>query len=317
MGAPIDAGDDRVSASLQLVVEATFHQPAKHRIGRLLSMQSEGADIRFAPGTAHGLVHGLDDVASDAELAEGLFEPRLQRPAGGSDGVSQTEAFELGSPSQQQVSQFRVFGIGTGSQIGDAAAFVGDVAQGAIEAGPAFGLDLLLQRSAYLLLAARTKLDGDALGGAISKSPADVFAADDQVLTIVGAAANEDMDMGVIGVPVVDRYPVELRAEIFLDVSHQLASKGLEVPELGRVFRRDDEAEMMAVILAALGEGAFIRRIGGRVEHARVLSVARHAVALQVRDMFWERRGAESCALMADDARLHHHAPRVRAQADR
>jgi hypothetical protein len=77
MSAAIDAGDDRIGGPLQLVVEATFHQPAKHRIGRLFSMQSEGADIRFAPGNAHGLVHGLDDVASDAELAEGLFELRL------------------------------------------------------------------------------------------------------------------------------------------------------------------------------------------------------------------------------------------------
>ena len=73
----------------------------------------------------------------------------------------------------------------------------------------------------------------------------------------------------------------------------------------------------MAVILAALGEGAFIRRIGGGVEHARVLAVARHALALQVRDMLWERRGAEARALMADDARLHHHAPGVGTQADR
>ena len=70
--------------------------------------------------------------------------------------------------------------------------------------------------------------------------------------------------MRIVGVPMIDRDPVELGAEILLDIEHQLARKRLEVAELGRVFGRDDEAEVMAVILAALGEGAFVRRIRSR-----------------------------------------------------
>src|ERR1700691_3775930 len=105
--------------------------------------------------------------------------------------------------------------------------------------------------------------------------------------------------MGVVGVPMVDRHPVELRAEVLLDVSHQLAGKGLEVPELGAVFGRDDESEVMAVIFAVLGEGSFVCCIGGGVEHARICAVARYALALEIGDMFGERRGAEAGALMA------------------
>ena len=84
------------------------------------------------------------------------------------------------------------------------------------------------------LLAARAKLQRDALGRAIAKTPADVFAADDQVLTVIGAAADEDMDVRIVGVPVVDRDPVELGAEILLDIEHQLARERLEVADLGR-----------------------------------------------------------------------------------
>jgi len=73
----------------------------------------------------------------------------------------------------------------------------------------------------------------------------------------------------------------------------------------------------MAVVLAALGEGTFIRRIGGGIEHARVLTVARHALALQVGDMLGQRCRTEARALMAHDARLHHHAAGVRSQSDR
>src|SRR6185312_4439870 len=151
--------------------------------------------------------------------------------------------------------------------------FIGDIAQRPVEARPSIRSDLSLKGHVDLVLAARTKLQRNALSRAIAKTAADVFAADDKVLTVIGAAADEDMDVRIVGVPAVDRDPIELGAEIPLDIEHQLARERLEVAELGAVFRRDDEAEMMAVILAAFGEGAFIRCVGGRIEHPRVLAV--------------------------------------------
>ena len=74
---------------------------------------------------------------------------------------------------------------------------------------------------------------------------------------------------------------------------------------------------MMAVILAALGEGAFIRRVGARIEHPRVLAVARHTLALEVGDVLGQRRRAEPRALVTYDARFHHHAAGVRSESNR
>ena len=145
MGAPIDACDDRVGAPLQFVVEAPLDQFAQHRIRWLFAMQSELADIRFADAGAHGLVHGLDDVAAGTELPQSLVEARLQRPAGGADRLREAEAFELGGPSKQQAPQLRVFGVGGRSEVRHAAALVRNVAQRAVEACPALRIHLALQ----------------------------------------------------------------------------------------------------------------------------------------------------------------------------
>ena len=130
---------------------------------------------------------------------------------------------------------------------------------------------------------------------------ADVVAADDQVLAVVGAAADEHMDMGVVGVPMIDCDPVEPGPEIALRVLHQFAREGAKVGHLARVLRRDGEAEMMPVLFAPFGESLRVGVVGGCVEHPRVRAVAGHAVALQVGDMLRERRGTESAATVAHD----------------
>jgi len=90
------------------------------------------------------------------------------------------------------------------------------------------------------------------------------------------------MDVRLVGVPMIDRHPVDLAAEVPLDASHQVAGEGAQVGHLGRVLRRDDEAEMVAVALTALGEAGGIRLVSARVKHAWVCPVAGHAIALEI-----------------------------------
>ncbi len=66
----------------------------------------------------------------------------------------------------------------------------------------------------------------------------------------------------------IDGDPIELGAEVLLHLADQLAGEALEVGHLRRVLGRDDEAEMMAVILAPLGEGLGIGILGLRVRTA-------------------------------------------------
>ena len=96
-----------------------------------------------------------------------------------------------------------------------------------------------------------------------AKALADVVTAYDQVLAVVGAAADEHVDMGVVGVPMIHCDPVEPRSEVALRVLHQLAREGPKVGKLARVLRRDCEPEMMPVPFAPFGESLRVGVVGG------------------------------------------------------
>ena len=105
----------------------------------------------------------------------------------------------------------------------------------------------------------------------------------------VGATADENVDVRVLGVPVIDRDPVELRAEIALGLGHQFAGERLQIGKLGRVVGRDDEAEVVAVAVASFREGMGVRRIHLRVEQAAGFAVTGRAVAAEIAEMGRQR----------------------------
>src|SRR3546814_9076566 len=84
----------------------------------------------------------------------------------------------------------------------------------------------------------------------------------------------------LVGVPMIDGDPVEPGAEIARHVVHQFAGERLEVGHLACVLGRDDEAEMMPVVLAALREGIAIGVVRAGIEKAGVASIARYAAAI-------------------------------------
>jgi hypothetical protein len=142
-------------------------------------------------------------------------------------------------------------------------------------------------------------------------------AVDDQVASVLGDAAHEYMDMRIVGIPVIDRHPVEPGFEILLHPAHEIAGEGPKVLKLLGIFRADDEAEMMAIVGAAICEGLTVGGVSRRIEHHRFPAIARDAVAFQISDMPCERRGAKLRALMPDDARHDRHAALRGAAPDR
>ena len=207
-------------------------------------------------------------------------------------------------PSSRRRS-FGILAAAAWPKIGDAAV-VGQAAQRAVETGPALGVDVALQRGADVPFGAGTKLQGDARRGAVAQTVADVVAADDEVFAVVSPSAHQNVDVRVVGVPVIDRHPVEPGPEISLDVSHQLPGEGSQALEVLGVLRRDDEAEVVAVILTTLGEGALVRGVGAGVEQARLLTISRDTVARQIGEVTRQRRGPEPRPGVAGDARLDH-----------
>src|SRR3977135_3989141 len=92
---------------------------------------------------------------------------------------------------------------------------------------------------------------------------------DDEVLAPIIVPADDDVAVGVAGVEVVDRDPIEPSAEILLHLPHHIAGEAAQIGETVAVLRGDDEAELMAVLPTAFGEGLAVRRLGlGAIEPA-------------------------------------------------
>ncbi|MBK9003572.1 MAG: hypothetical protein IPM41_06830 [Sphingomonadales bacterium] len=94
------------------------------------------------------------------------------------------------------------------------------------------------------------------------------------------ATPHKNMDVRIIGIPMVDGHPVEAAAiQILGHVRHEIAGEGAKVAEIRCVLGADDQPEVMAVILAARRERVPVRRVARSIEHAGVASVAGPAIA--------------------------------------
>ena len=147
---------------------------------------------------------------------------------------------------------------------------------------------------------ARAEFLGDDLARLRPHPFADIVARDDEVLPVLADAPHYDVDVGIVGVPVLDGPPVQAGAEILFHAGHQLAGETLEVAHLLGILGRDDEPEMMPVVLAAGGELVAVEAVCVGAEQHAPLAVAGDAIALQVVEMSRER----GAAAMPDHARL-------------
>ena len=82
----------------------------------------------------------------------------------------------------------------------------------AIKAGPALLADLTCHSLAHLALGLDAKLLGSEFGAASAQAVADVLAGDDEIGARLIDAAQNDVGVRVIGVPMIDRDPVQLRS---------------------------------------------------------------------------------------------------------
>lgn len=134
--------------------------------------------------------------------------------------------------------------------------------------------DLPLQLLKRLLGGGRAQLQPDQLFGALANAVSDVVAVHDEVRPIVAHASHDDVGVRVSNVMVVDRDPVELGAEVAFHVRHQVAHEGAQALSVRVVLRRDDEAELVAVALAAVLEAGGVRAVSVRVVGAPVVAVS-------------------------------------------
>ena len=269
-------------------------------------------------------VHGLDDVAALAKLPQRRLGLGRYDPFAGLDLGRQPHALQLARPLDQQraVLAERVAHVPVGAQVGKLLPLLlGD--QHPVEPGEAVGIHFPLKLLRHLKLGLPAQFPGDDLAGALANAVGDIVAGDVEGLAVVGDAANDDVGVGMAGVVVVDRDPVELGPEVGLHLLHQIAGGLARVGQLRAILGRDDEAELMAVLAAAVEEGAAILDVAlGRIDLA-LLAILRHAVPFEVAQVGVHGLGADELpsaggsALRVElhHAGLHRHPPRPRAHA--
>jgi hypothetical protein len=165
--------------------------------------------------------------------------------------------------------------------------------------------DLPLLGAKHFQLGARPEVEVDQLGGAGTKALGHILSGNDQVGATLVRAANDDVAVRVPGVEVIDRNPVELRAEVVLGLCHHPADKRLKVIILGTILGGDDEAKLVPITRPAFKERASVgASIAGTVQRA-ALAIAGRAIPLQIAKVRDGTGG--TLASQLDDARLDDH----------
>jgi len=98
----------------------------------------------------------------------------------------------------------------------------------------------------------RTEFERHQFARPLANAMGDVVAVDDQVLAQLISAVDDDMNMRMAGIKMVHRDPVELRSQVTFQFGHEVAGEAGQVSELRAVLRRDDDAKLVAVVLAAI-----------------------------------------------------------------
>ncbi|MCY1298096.1 hypothetical protein D9M70_475660 [compost metagenome] len=186
--------------------------------------------------------------------------------------------------------------------------------QCAIQARPALQLHFALQGPLDLQIGARPQPFGRQFGGPVAETMGDVVTRDDEVLAGVVAPAQDDVDVRVVGIPMIHRHPVQARAQVGFHAPHQVPGVGAQVVQLGTVFWRDDEAEMVPVVLAALLECTKVGLVRLRPIGPPRLAIAAGAVALDVAQVLGQRPWAGLA--LVDQQGLDSHSAREWCEQD-
>src|SRR3546814_5408039 len=136
--------------------------------------------------------------------------------------------------------EFVGLAVGMRSKIDDAG-FAGVADELPVELRPALRLDLALESAADVEIGAWPQFLGDEVARSVAHAFLDVVAGNHEVLAVVADAAHDQVDVRMLGVPVIDSDPIEPRIEVLLDLADQIAGEGLQVRHLHGVVRRRSE----------------------------------------------------------------------------
>src|SRR5216684_1774824 len=308
VGAAINAIDDEGQVFAELIGEMLVDDAADDgRRGRAV-VNPEARRIALKAFRAQRLMHRLDDVAALAQFAQGRLQLFAQLPAARRGLAGKPHSFQLAKPRQPQRA------VGDAARIGRRVPEVHETLAGRgdqrpIDAGEAILIDLGRELAPLLDFGDRTEFERHQLACALANAMGDVIAIDDKILAQLIPAVDDDMNMRMAGIKMVHRDPIELRSQVSFEFAHEVAGKAGEVAEAHTVLGRDDDAKLVAVVLAAIEEGVAVGPVLRRGIQPAALTIARGAVALNITQM---SGGASVLPGGTDGARFDDDAPGAR-----
>src|SRR5467141_656481 len=308
VGAAIDAVDDEGQVFAELVGEMLVDDAADDRRRGRAVVNPEARRIALKAFRPQYLVHGLDDIAALAHLAQGGLQLFAQLPAARRGLAGKPHSLQLAKPRQPQPAVGDAAWIGRRvPEIHETLAGLGD--QRPVDASEAILIDLGRELALLLDRGDRTEFERHQLARPFANAMGDVIAIDDQILAQLIPAVDDDMNMRMAGIKMAHRDPIELRSQVSFEFGHEVAGEAGEVAKRRAVLRRDDDAKLVAVVLAAIEEGVAVGPVLRRRIQPAALAIARGAVALNITQM---SGGAAVLAGGTDGARFDDDAPGAR-----
>src|SRR6266700_4211537 len=167
----------------------------------------------------------LDDIAALAKRAQTLLGVLGQNPARWTGWLGETQPLERPHPTNPDLPQWIARNIAAGTKIDNPLSPSRFPGEHPVEPCPAFCGHFRLKATSNLQLRSWAKLARDEVAGAGAQARSNIIPANDEVGTVVSAAPHKDMNMRMLGVPVVDGHPIEPRPEITRGLVHQFPSK--------------------------------------------------------------------------------------------
>src|SRR5262245_13579296 len=226
-------------------------------------------------------MHALENVAALAECAESNLRFIDHEPLARPELPGQAQRLEFAQAADLLRQELVGLPMRLRSDIDDSIA-LGIALKLAVELRPAFSIDLALEAVADLQVGPWTEFLRNEILRPATHAMTDIVPRNNEVLSVIGATAQNDVNVRIIRVPVVDPNPVELGAEVLFHLAHEVARKTPQTRHLGGIFRRDNESKMMAVVFTAFRKAHHVNIIGLWPEHVRLLAIAGDALPAEI-----------------------------------
>src|SRR6516225_8234425 len=198
-------------------------------------------------------MHGLDDIVAVGELFQDGLGTIRHHPLSGLELARQAIGFQEFQAADHDPAVFtKCVGCPFSRSEVNYPPFPLLGREHLVEPGPPFRLNLRLQLGLKFELTLVSEFQGHQFGSPVADAMGDIISGDIEDAAFLQDTANDDVGMGMAGVVMIDRNPVEAGIEILLYLSHEVAGKTSQIGHFIGVFGRHDKTELMPIVSTPL-----------------------------------------------------------------